>query len=145
MPVAISWVLDKRIIWARVYGKITDADDEQFDERILEYLDRGDGLPVHIVTDSHDLEMIETVIRPALTNTRSAQVTNHPALGCQVMCGADNNPLTRYLGPFDSYALKPCTKKFDTLEHAIEYLAEVDSTLSPNSSPDGRKSYPKPA
>jgi hypothetical protein len=139
MPVEISWYLENRIVYARVYGKISSYDDETFDQRIKEYLDQSDGLPVHVITDYTYLETVQTIIGRTMTGNSLTEISKHPALGCLLTIDDKHNPMLKFLTPFTSYALTSCYEQFDTVNKALTYLYKVDTTLPPELTDTNRR------
>jgi hypothetical protein len=128
MAFDLSWLYEGRVLYARVFGAITDDDDATFDAAIEEFLGMGTGLFVHLITDYTGVEQIQTHVRP-VREALPGTLAKDPRLGFRVACGAQHNPMLRYLDSLASFALKPCALRFDYLDEALDYLNAVDDTL----------------
>lgn len=127
MAFDLSWLYEGRVLYARIYGAITDADDAAFDAAIQQQLTAGKGLPVHLITDYTAVDRVQTHICPEREPDMTA-LAKDPRLGFRVACGRQN-PILRYLHPLVSFALKPCAQRVNNLNDALAYLSELDNTL----------------
>jgi hypothetical protein len=126
MPIQLKWYLQGRILLATIDGAISDRDSAAYDEQILAYLNTG-NVPVHLITDYSGLEIIQSDIAPRNTDNDGDALRKHPLMG-EIACVSSNRMLA-FLLPFHSWALKPCHARFDTIDDALSYLCDVDSTL----------------
>lgn len=145
MAFNLSWLLHGRIVLASIYGTLTEQDDRTFDAQLSEFVNQTTGLPMHVITDYSRLEKIVTDIRPSQPTPTTAALAQNPALGRMITYGAHMNPMTRFLGSMSSYALKPSSYRFSSMEGAVAYLCDVDPTLPHTLLADGNRRYPRPA
>lgn len=127
MGFEISWLVEGRVLYARMQGVVSNRDDEQFDDAVGVFLNGANGLPVHLITDYSSVERVETVISP--THAVESNIARHPALGIRLTSGTQVNPIARYFTPFVSTLLKPGSQRFATRDNALDYLYASDPTL----------------
>jgi hypothetical protein len=130
MTFELSWLLNGRVLHARVFGAMTDTDNALFDDAVETALNRQASLPVHLLLDYSGVERIQSHISPVGENNPPSKLAKHPLLGLRV---AVQNPLLRFVPAFLSSALKPPGQQYASLDGALRYLADADPTLTPRS------------
>ncbi len=130
MAFELSWLLEGRVLYARLYGTVTEQDDDAADWLVEAFLNQSNGLPVHVVTDTTGIEQIQSDIKPSRDVEREHPLCKHPALGVRLSVSSARAPLFRYLSPFLSEAFKPSPLTFHSLDAGLAYLCQIDRSLS---------------
>lgn len=138
MAFELSWLLNGRLLHARIFGTMTDSDNALFDDAVATALDGQTSLPVHLLLDYSGVERIQSEISPVSAGNQPSKLAKHPALGLRV---AVQNPLLRFIPPFLSSALKPPGPRYASLCDALGYLYDADPTLMPDSGRHTRARY----
>jgi len=129
MAFEFSWLLNGRVLHARIFGTMTDTDNTIFDDAVQAALNTQTSLPVHLLLDYSGVERIQSHISPVSEDILPSALAKHPALGLRV---AVQTPLLRFVPTFLSSALKPPAQRYDSLDGALDYLYDADPTLGPN-------------
>src|SRR5262245_26858357 len=122
MPYQLSWLVEGRIISGKFSGKIPKELIPVFDREMLSYLDAGTAPLVHCISDITDLESA-----PSLTAMIQFTYVKHPRMGWQILCGG--KPALKLLGNLASQVFRIRFRSFGSLEEALAFLQQVDSTL----------------
>jgi len=129
MPYAISWLVDKRVIYSRLYGFITG--EELSAQRVeMEPLIQNSDQLLYIITDATDSTGTNLGLRD-LQKTQFADATN---LGWAVYISPKK--MDRFFASVITQLLKKRSREFATLDEGIRFLQSVDETLPPIPMPD---------
>ena len=129
MAFEFSWLLNRRVLHARIFGTMTDTDNATFDDAVQTALNTQSSLPVHLLLDYSGVERIQSHISPVSDENQPSPLARHPGLGLRV---AVQTPLLRFIPPFLASALKPPAQQYSSLDGALAYLYDADPTLTPN-------------
>jgi hypothetical protein len=129
MPYTISWLVEKRIIYTRMYGFVTG--DELSAQKVeMEPLIQNSDQLLYIITDATDTTGTNMGLRD-LQKTQFADATN---LGWAVYISPKK--MDRFFASVITQLLKKRSREFATLEEGIRFLQSVDETLPPIPMPD---------
>ena len=129
MPYAISWLVDKRVIYTRLYGFITS--EELSAQRVeMEPLIQNSDQLLYIITDATDSTGTNLGLRD-LQKTQFADATN---LGWAVYISPKK--MDRFFASVITQLLKKRSREFATLDEGIRFLQSIDETLPPIPMPD---------
>ena len=129
MPYAISWLVDKRVIYTRLYGFITGDELSAQREEMQPLIQDSDQL-LYIITDATDSTGTNLGLRD-LQKTQFADATN---LGWAVYISPKK--MDRFFASVITQLLKKRSREFATLEEGIRFLQSIDETLPPIPMPD---------
>lgn len=73
----IDWLVENRVIYLRVWGRLRAKDMQQLDEILNRYISSASQEQVHILTDNVDLLAL-----PGMREPRQQTYLHHPKLGC---------------------------------------------------------------
>ena len=129
MPYALSWLVDKRVIYTRLYGFITGDELSAQREEMQPLIQDSDQL-LYIITDATDSTGTNLGLRD-LQKTQFADATN---LGWAVYISPKK--MDRFFASVITQLLKKRSREFATLEEGIRFLQSIDETLPPIPMPD---------
>jgi len=135
MPYKMSWLVEKRVIYTRLYGHVTSEELAAYYQEMLGYSQESELL-LHTLTDSTDITNIDMGLRD-LQNTPFADIRN---LGWAIFISSSK--INRFFASVITQLSKKRGRQFATLEEALEFLQDIDETLPPLSIP--AKSYTTP-
>jgi hypothetical protein len=122
MPVETQWYVEKRIIYQRLYGKVTLEDFIQSRDEMLEKLSQGEA-PVHCI-----VSLLNTENFPSLIDMQKAAVRQkHPSMGWTILL--INNTVLRFVA---SLLVQLATTQFRTaatLDEGLTFLQTHDDTI----------------
>lgn len=129
MPYKVSWLVDQRIIYTRMYGFVTG--EELGAQKVeMEALFPTGGPMLYIITDATDTTGTNMGLRD-LQKTQFADATN---LGWAVYISPKK--MDRFFASVITQLLKKRSREFATLEEGIRFLQSIDETLPPIPLPD---------
>lgn len=129
MPYKVSWLVEKRIIYTRMYGFVTSEELSAQKEEMEPLIQSSDQL-LYIVTDGTDTTGTSMGLRD-LQKTQFADATN---LGWAIYISPKK--MDRFFASVITQLLKKRSREFATLEEGIRFLQSVDETLPPIPLPD---------
>lgn len=122
MPYALSWLVDKRVIYTRMYGFVT-AEELGSQKTEMESLLNDTDEVLYIITDATDTTGTNLGLRD-LQKTQFANATN---LGWAVYISPKK--MDRFFAGVITQLLKKRGREFATLEEGLTFLQSVDATL----------------
>ena len=129
MPYQLSWLVEKRVIYTRLYGLVTSAELSAQKEEMEPLIQSSDQL-LYIITDGSDTTGTSMGLRD-LQKTQFADAAN---LGWAVYISPKK--MDRFFASVITQLLKKRSREFATLEEGIRFLQSVDETLPPIPLPD---------
>ncbi|MBA3870818.1 MAG: hypothetical protein ABI970_01505 [Chloroflexota bacterium] len=129
MPYKVSWLVDQRVMYTRMYGFVTG--EELGAQKVeMEALLPKDGPKLYIITDGTDTTGTNMGLRD-LQKTQFADATN---LGWAVYISPKK--MDRFFASVITQLLKKRSREFATLEEGIRFLQSIDETLPSIPLPD---------
>jgi hypothetical protein len=125
MAIQLSWYLENRVILLTSQGDSSDQDLLDLDQQIIEYLNQCEAPLVHLIADHRKGGKM-----PSVKVSTQIQWPKHPQYGWGIMVGL-TNPVQRFLVAVASNFFKVRQRMFNTMDEALDFLSEVDSSLPP--------------
>lgn len=124
MGYSIGWVVEKRVLYSRVWGVHSAEDIVSSDTELLRL--KQEGIPlIHLIMDARDMVTMPT----SLGNIQSSLKTiRDPAFGWVVPIGT-TNPVTKFMGIMIAKMFRLRFRRVETLEESIAFLKEIDATI----------------
>jgi len=129
MPYAISWLVDKRVIYTHMYGFVT-GEELGAQKTEMEALLPNSNELLYIITDATDTTGTNMGLRD-LQKTQFADATN---LGWAIYISPKK--MDRFFASVITQLLKKRGREFATLEEGIRFLQSVDESLPAIPMPD---------
>ncbi len=124
MPYEMSWLVEKRVIYARMYGHMTSEELTAYYQSMLTHA-RVSELLLHTLTDTTDITRIDMGLRD-LQNMSFAGIRN---LGWAVFISPSK--INRFFASVITQLSKKRGRQFATLEEGLKFLQDIDDTLPP--------------
>ena len=128
MPYQMSWLVEKRVIYARLYNHVTSQELAAYYQEMVAY-SRKSELLLHTITDSTDIKGMDMSLRD-LQNTPFADIRN---LGWAVFISPSK--INRFFASVITQLSKKRGRQFITLQEGLKFLQDIDDTLPPLSLP----------
>jgi hypothetical protein len=122
MPLQVSWIVENRIIHISSDGEVGDQDLLNIDPIMVDYINQSEAPLVHIILTG------SASIPVGFKTVKSLEWPQHARFGWTVLVGL-TNPLFRMIAAAGASLFKTRLRNVDTLEEALVFLQEVDSTL----------------
>jgi hypothetical protein len=123
MPMQLSWYLENRVMLLVNHGDSSDQDVFDIDQPIIDYLNQSQAPLVHLIIDNIGAKYI-----PSVKAVTSVKWPKHPQYGWTILVGL-TNPFQRFVNVVATNFFKARQRMFDTMDEALDFLNEVDSTL----------------
>jgi len=123
MPHQVNWYLENRVIFLSSYGEITDQDLLGVDQPIIDYMNHSDATLVHLIVDAANM-----TTPPSFKVVSQLKWPKHPQYGWAIIIGL-KNPIQRFFVAVATNVFKTRQRMFNTLDEALDFLNEIDSTL----------------
>ena len=124
MPYSLSWLVEKRIIYTRMYGFVTGEELLAQSQEMEGYI-RASELLLYIITDATDT----TGTNMGLRDLQKTQFADAKNLGWAVYISPKK--MDRFFASVITQLLKKRSREFATLEEGIRFLQGIDETLPP--------------
>lgn len=124
MPYSLSWLVEKRIIYTRLYGFVTGEELLAQSQEMQAYIQASELL-LYIVTDATDT----TGTNMGLRDLQKTQFADAKNLGWAVYISPKK--MDRFFASVITQLLKKRSREFATLEEGIRFLQGIDETLPP--------------
>ncbi len=124
MPYEISWLVDKRVLYTRMYGFVTGEELNAQNKDIGEYA-RQSELLLHTINDGIGVTGTSMGLRD-LQNTQFNSLDN---LGWAIYVSPSK--MNRFFASVITQLSKKRGRQFATLGEALKFLNEMDDTLPP--------------
>ena len=125
MAYETKWLLPGRVIYMANRGAITVEELQDESLRLIELLEEGEGPLVHLLTDVTELG--EFPISVGVLNRASIDALRHPKMGWLLVI--TDNRMLKYLGSMVTGLSGVRYRAFTSVDEALAFLNEVDSTL----------------
>ena len=125
MPYTIRWYILGSVVLSAYSGTVTKEEIRESTYKLIELIESTDREIVHTITDISEvtealpLTQIMSVIRE--TNFK-------PSKGWYITIG-EKSPMIKFVSNLSRQLLRMRTRTFDTMEQAIAFLQEADSTI----------------
>lgn len=129
MPYTMSWLVEKRVLYARMYDRMTSQELSTYYQEMVAYSQRSELL-LHTITDSTDIKSIEMGLRD-LQNTPFAGISN---LGWAIFISPSK--MNRFFASVITQLSKKRGRQFSTIEEGMRFLQDIDDSLPPLLVPD---------
>lgn len=122
MPVTVSWLVPRRIVYEQFTGDVTVQDLRHNSELVAPMM--AEGIPlVHTIIDVSAITS-----HPGINEIRnSTSMDIYDNEGWRILVGA--NAIAKFVGSIILQLMKRRFRAFDTLEEALQFLADQDDTL----------------
>jgi hypothetical protein len=123
MPFTSRWLIENRVVYTEVTGKLTSPEALEMSDAHAKFLDTGTK-PVHILANARHLESAPVNIRQ---NLQMGQYLRHPSLGWLVVV---NSPrFATFVISMLGQVLHMRYATRDSLDEGMMFLASQDSSL----------------
>jgi hypothetical protein len=124
MPYSLSWLVEKRIIYTRMYGFVTGEELLAQSQEMEAYIHTSELL-LYIITDATDT----TGTNMGLRDLQKTQFADAKNLGWAVYISPKK--MDRFFASVITQLLKKRSREFATIEEGIRFLQGIDDTLPP--------------
>jgi len=124
MPYAVSWLVDKRVIYAQLYGYVTTEELSAYYQSLIDFAQDSELL-LHTLTDSTGMTGMKMSFRE-LQNMGFDGIHN---LGWAVLISP--NKINRFFASVITQLSHKRGRQFATIEEGLHFLQEIDDTLPP--------------
>lgn len=122
MPLQVSWIVVNRIIQISGDGEVGDYELSAIDAVMMDLINQSSAPLVHTIS------VASSNIPVSFKTVKDLQWPKHPRCGWTVVVGL-TNPLFRMIAAAGASLFKTRLRNVDTLEKALAFLHEVDSSL----------------
>ena len=129
MPWEISWLVEKRITYTRMYGFITGEELIAQKTEMEKYIQQSEHI-LHMISDATD----STGTNMGLRDLQKTQFADAPNLGWAVYISPKK--MDRFFASVITQLMKKRSREFATLQEGIQFLQDVDETLPSIPMPD---------
>ena len=124
MPYAISWLVEKRVLYTRLYGFVTGEELQAQSHEMEAYVQKSEQL-LYIITDGTDTTGTDMGLR----DLQKTQFADTPNLGWSVYISPKK--MDRFFASVITQLWKKRSREFATLDEGIRFLQSVDDSLPP--------------
>jgi len=129
MPYETSWLVEKRIIYTRMYGFVTGEELLAQNKEMGIYIQQSEYL-LHTINDATDTTGTDMGLRD-LQQTQFTDVAN---LGWAIYISPSK--MNRFFASVITQLSKKRGRQFATLEEGLKFLQDMDDTLPPLTVPE---------
>jgi hypothetical protein len=129
MPYETSWLVEKRVIYTRMYGFVSGEELKTQNEEMVAFIEQSEQL-LHTISDATDTTGTDMGLR----DLQQTQFTNVDNLGWAVYISPSK--MNRFFASVITQLSKKRGRQFATLEEGLRFLQEMDETLPPLSVPE---------
>jgi hypothetical protein len=123
MPSQLSWYLENRVMQIVNHGDVADQDLFDIDESVIQYIDQSSAPLVHLIVDHRNGNNA-----PSAKGLTQLNWPKNPRLGWTILIGL-KNPFQRFVTVVAANFFKIRLRLVNTMDEALDFLNEVDSTL----------------
>src|SRR5689334_10087471 len=123
MPIQLSWYLENHVILHVNQGDISDQEILDVDQPISGFLERSHAPLVHLILDNRS-----ATTTPSIKAISQLKYPKHPRF-CWLIVVGPTNTFVRFVNAVTTNLFKSRNRMFDTMDEALDFLNEVDSTL----------------
>ncbi len=124
MPYELKWYVDNRIIYARVWGKTTSDEMQDFGALMLSLVESGTP-PIYYIFDGTGIQQMPVNFTQAKDALKFAR---HEAMGGIIAIGR-SNPLVQTLSAVMTRIFRVNYRQLPTFDDAIAFLKEHDHSI----------------
>ena len=132
MPYKTTWLVEKRVVYTRMYGYVTSEEMEAYSRELEDFVHASEQL-MYIITDATDT----TGTNMGLRDLQKTQFADTPNLGWSVYVSPKK--MDRFFASVITQLWKKRSREFATLEEGIRFVQSVDESLPPIPFPDKSK------
>jgi len=125
MPAQLSWCLENRVLLMTNHGEVTDQNLFDLDQTIIDYMNSCTVPLVHTIIDHR-----KGLNSPSAKGLTRLHWPKHPKVGWMIMIGM-KNPFQRFVVAVSTSFFKTRVRLVNTMDEALNFLNDVDSTLPP--------------
>ena len=129
MPYETSWLVDKRVLYTRMYDFVTGEELEGMNKELQIFAQASEQL-LHTISDATDTTGTDMGLRD-LQNSPFTEVAN---LGWGLYVSPSK--MNRFFASVITQLSKKRGRQFATLDESLKFLNEMDDTLPPLSLSD---------
>ncbi|MEP6984246.1 MAG: hypothetical protein ABI970_01510 [Chloroflexota bacterium] len=129
MAYELSWLVDKRVLYTRMYGFVTGADLDIQKKEMELYIQQSEQL-LHMITDATDM----TGTNMGLRDLQKMQFASAANLGWAIYVSP--NKMNRFFASVVTQLMKKRGREYATLEEGLRFLQDMDDTLPSLSLPE---------
>ncbi len=124
MPSELSWFIQDRVFYLRLFDEITFEEMQQTNQQGIEMLEAGTA-PVHVIMDDEDLKKAPVNLSQV---TGTLKIYRHAALGWIVVIG-ESKTIGKYISSLMAQLFRVQYQRSPTIQGALDFLHEQDGTL----------------
>jgi hypothetical protein len=125
MPYAMDWYIPGAIVLSEYSGAVTKDEIRESTLELIKLLASTERPLVHTVTDISEV----TEALPLTQVIGAIRETNFkPANGWHITVG-EKSPMVKFVSNLSRQLLRMRTRTFDTMEEALAFLRETDSSI----------------
>lgn len=129
MPYETSWLVEKRVVYTRMYGYVTGEELLAQNLEMPKYIEQSEQL-LHTINDATDTTGTDMGLR----DLQNAQFTDINNLGWAIYISPSK--MNRFFASVITQLSKKRGRQFATLEEGLSFLQEMDDTLPPLPKPE---------
>lgn len=134
MAVEVKWLVKDAILFTYVYGKFVEEDINVMFETGFRLIEESEHAPVHAIIKA-DLDENPSL---ATLSKMGRQRTTHPKSGWSIIV-MPTNPIVRFGADLMSQLIKVRYRRVDSMEAALAFLKDLDSTIDWSKLAEGYK------
>jgi len=123
MSSQLNWLLENRVILTFNQGIVTDQDMFDNDEPVTAYMNQCSAPLVHMIVDHR-----KGIGTPSSKAMAQLNWPKHPKMGWIILVGMAN-PFQKFVVAVTSNFFKTRMRMLNTMDEALDFLNQVDSTL----------------
>lgn len=118
----VNWIVDEHLILLQSPETVTLEELMQTDSQVIDMFEKSSKPLIHIIIDVPDEHTL-----PGLKGLSQITFIKHPKMGYALIIGG--NVVSRMFGQIVGSAAKIRIRFFKTMDEALEFLPNVDTTL----------------
>ena len=124
MPFQMTWLIEKRVIYAQLYGYMTQEDLAAYYQSMTDFAQQSELL-LHTLTDSSGM----TGMKMSLRDLQNMNFNGIHNLGWAILVSPSK--INRFFASVITQLSHKRGRQFATVEEAIGFLQEIDDSLPP--------------
>ncbi len=126
MPYNVEWLVEGRVMLVTLSGNLDLEAIDRLTETMTEYFNKGQPPLVHQIYDATSIGNFPTNIMEA--RKFAERYIRHPLVGWGMII--TSNTTIKFIGAVVTGIAKTRSRIFGSMDEAITFLAEMDSTVS---------------
>lgn len=119
MSIETKWLVENQVFMVVLPAELDEALLEDYDELIVQILDKTAADKVHLVVDMRGLTK-----SPSLMKSRALKHPKHLKLGWGLLVGMSSNPVIRFTAATIAQLMHLRFKSFERMEDALAHLTK---------------------